>query len=128
MPTAEPPVTSAVRRTAFVPIWRRPWMTISAATYGASLLAHLGIDLVSVADECLSDRGTRRDRSRCGPDLVVVPSEPYEFDARHLAELADALPDAELVEVDGQDLFWWGSRTPAAVTRLATALAPRPTL
>ena len=26
----------AVRRTAFIPIWRRPWMTINADTYGAT--------------------------------------------------------------------------------------------
>ena len=29
---------------AFVPIWRRPWMTIGGATYGSSLLAELGVD------------------------------------------------------------------------------------
>ncbi len=120
------PHASAVRRTAFVPIWRRPWMTISAATYGADLLAHLGIDVVSGADTSAYPTVELDEIAAVRPDLVVVPSEPYEFDARHLAELADALPDAELVEVDGQDLFWWGSRTPAAVTRLATALAPRP--
>ncbi len=34
---SEPP------RSAFVPIWRRPWMTINADTYGASLLATLGV-------------------------------------------------------------------------------------
>jgi hypothetical protein len=30
-------------------------------------------------------------------------------------------PDARLV--DGQDLFWWGTRTPAALARLAQVLA-----
>ena len=64
--------------------------------------------------------------ARAGPDLVIVPSEPYDFGPAHLAELAAALPAAQLVEVDGQDLFWWGSRTAAAVSRLAKALALRP--
>ncbi len=41
------PLTSLERRTAFVPIWRRPWMSIAAGTYGASLLALLSIDLVT---------------------------------------------------------------------------------
>ena len=31
---------------AFVPIWRRPWMTVTTGTYGVSLLNHLGIDVV----------------------------------------------------------------------------------
>ena len=124
--SVEPDVPAA-RRTAFVPIWRRPWMTISAATYGADLLAHLAIDVVSGTDTSAYPTVELEAIASLHPDLVVVPSEPYEFEARHLAELADALPDAQIVEVDGQDLFWWGIRTPAALTRLSTALAPRPT-
>ena len=31
------------RRRAFVPIWRRPWMTINADTYGATVLAACGV-------------------------------------------------------------------------------------
>ena len=56
------------------------------------------------------------------PDLVVLPSEPYPFRARHRAEVAAAVPAARIVLVDGRDLFWWGVRTPAAVARLARAL------
>ena len=53
------------------------------------------------------------------PDLVVAPSEPYPFGERHRAELERVAP-VELV--DGQDLFWWGVRTPAALERLAEQL------
>ena len=54
------------------------------------------------------------------PDLVVAPSEPYPFAERHRAELERVAP---VVLVDGEDLLWWGTRTPAAITRLATRLA-----
>jgi hypothetical protein len=57
------------------------------------------------------------------PDLVLLPTEPYPFKERHVAEVGEALPDAEVVIVDGQDLFWWGIRTPGAVERLAATLA-----
>ena len=40
-----PPAPVAPRR-AFVPIWRRPWMTINRSTYGSSLLASIGIENV----------------------------------------------------------------------------------
>jgi ABC-type Fe3+-hydroxamate transport system substrate-binding protein len=116
------PPTVVQRRTAFVPIWRRPWMSIGAATYGASLLDHLGIDLVT-ADAVdayptveLDEIAARR------PDLVLVPSEPYVFDNDHVAELRSHLPDADIIRVDGQDLFWWGIRTPEAITRLSGVL------
>ena len=49
------------------------------------------------------------------PDVVLAPSEPYPFKQRHVAQL-EAVAPVRLV--DGQDLFWWGARTPAAIDRL----------
>jgi ABC-type hemin transport system substrate-binding protein len=118
---------ASVQRSAFVPIWRRPWMSISSATYGASLLAHLGIGLVQVDSEDAYPTVELAEIALAAPDLVLVPSEPYEFKPTHLGELHEALPTAEVIEIDGQDLFWWGSRTPSAVSRLQAALAPRST-
>lgn len=118
--------SSSVRRTAFVAIWRRPWMTIGSVTYGASVLERLGIDVIALGEGPypsveLADVAAR------GPDLVIVPSEPYEFSDQHLDEIASAVPHSSIVRVDGRDLFWWGIRTPIALSRLKTALEPQPT-
>ena len=110
------------RPIAFVPIWRRPWMTISPDTYGASVLAHIGIDLAPLSSTDPYPTVEPDEVAACGADLVLVPSEPYVFGDDHVDELATMLPDARVVRVDGQDLFWWGSRTPAAISRLAAAL------
>lgn len=115
------------RRTAFVPIWRRPWMTIGRATYGASLLDALGVDTLAFGDDAYPTVDIPGVVA-ASPDLVLVPSEPYEFADDHLVEIAEALPDATVIRLDGQDLFWWGIRTPAALDRLAQALALPPTL
>jgi ABC-type Fe3+-hydroxamate transport system substrate-binding protein len=117
------------RHTAFVPIWRRPWMTISSATYGGSLLDHLGIDLVGIAADTDVAYPTADLDLVAGerPDVVLVPSEPYEFTEAHVDELRDAFDGSAVVRVDGQDLFWWGSRTTAAVERLSRVLARPPT-
>jgi len=124
---------------ALVPIWRRPWMVLGRGTYGASLLAHLGVDVVTPSQSGdggggggggkyptieLADVADRL-------DLVLVPTEPYSFRDEHVDELAGAFPQANVQVVDGQDLFWWGIRTPAATARLAAALGvpagpPRP--
>jgi ABC-type Fe3+-hydroxamate transport system substrate-binding protein len=107
-------------RTAFVPIWRRPWMTLNADTFGASVLEQLGIELVT-ADA--ADRYPQVELdSLPSPDLVLVPSEPYDFHDDHVRELSAAFPSATVLRVDGQDLFWWGIRTPAAIARLAAAV------
>jgi ABC-type Fe3+-hydroxamate transport system substrate-binding protein len=34
------------RLRAFVPIWKRPWMSLAGGTYGSSLLAAIGVDNV----------------------------------------------------------------------------------
>jgi ABC-type Fe3+-hydroxamate transport system substrate-binding protein len=117
-PFALPPAQPVTRR-AFVPIWRRPWMTVGGDTYGSSLLAHLGVANVYGGDEKYPE-ATLDDVARRRPDVILVPSEPYPFAERHRAELE---PVAPVVFVDGQDLFWWGARTPAAITRLSQALA-----
>jgi ABC-type Fe3+-hydroxamate transport system substrate-binding protein len=116
------PLTGLERRTAFVPIWRRPWMSIAAGTYGASLLGLFGIDLVTADRIDQYPEVELEEISALRPDLVLVPSEPYAFTDDHLAELASAIPRATIVRIDGQDLFWWGARTPGAIERLAVTL------
>lgn len=109
----------AGRSSAVVLVWRRPWMTVRDDTYGASVLAHLGIR------NAAPDRATRYPETTLpalaatAPGLVLLPDEPYPFRARHVAEVQAALPSARVVLLDGRDLFWWGARTPAAVRRLA---------
>jgi ABC-type Fe3+-hydroxamate transport system substrate-binding protein len=103
------------RPAAWVPIWRRPWMSISAATYGSTLLAAAGIDNVYGPARDAYPTMTLPEAAALRPDVVLAPSEPYPFKERHRAELETVAP---VVWVDGQDLFWWGSRTAGALSRL----------
>lgn len=116
--TADPPRSA---RRAFVPIWRRPWMTLSGGTYGSSVLEHIGIENVFAGAAERYPEVTLAEAKAAAPDVVLGPSEPYPFGERHRAELAAVAP--VVVLVDGQDLFWWGIRTPAAIDRLRIALA-----
>jgi ABC-type Fe3+-hydroxamate transport system substrate-binding protein len=105
---------------AFVPIWRRPWMTIGGATYGSSLLAAIGVANV-FAESALDYPAVELDEvAALGTDVVLVPSEPYSFQDRHVEELAAIAPP---LRVDGRDLFWWGTRTPDAIDRLHRAIS-----
>jgi ABC-type Fe3+-hydroxamate transport system substrate-binding protein len=105
---------------AFVPIWRRPWMSLAGDTYGSSLLASIGVaNVFADAAERYPAVDLEAVAARA-PDVVLAPSEPYAFRPRHLDELRALAP---VVPVDGQDLFWWGVRTPAAAHRLHDAIA-----
>jgi ABC-type Fe3+-hydroxamate transport system substrate-binding protein len=116
-PAAVPEVSRAAgsRLSAWVPIWRRPWMSISDATYGSTLLAAAGIDNVYGSSPDPYPTMTLPEAAARRPDVVLAPSEPYPFKERHRAELEAVAP---VVWVDGQDLFWWGSRTAGARLRL----------
>jgi ABC-type Fe3+-hydroxamate transport system substrate-binding protein len=105
-------------------VWRRPWMTQTADTYGASVLDHLGWRDAVPAGPSRYPELTLDAVAAIAPDLVVLPDEPYPFGARHVPEVRDAIPRAHVALVDGRDLFWWGVRTPGALRRLAAVLTP----
>ena len=50
-----------------------------------------------------------------GPELVLLPSEPYEFAKADADEVAAAFPGAGVELVDGRALTWYGPRIPAAL-------------
>ena len=112
------PPEDAPRRT-FVLVWRRPWMTLAGDTYGSSLLDLLGCFNVFTGQGVRYPTVELAEAAGRQPDLVLLPTEPYPFKERHVAEVAEGIPDAAVTIVDGQDLFWWGIRTPGAVERLA---------
>jgi ABC-type Fe3+-hydroxamate transport system substrate-binding protein len=102
---------------AFVPIWRRPWMTINSDTYGSSLLAAAGFANVFADAPERYPTVTLEEASARHAAVVLLPSEPYPFAERHRALVQSVSADVRLV--DGRDVFWWGVRTPDALARLA---------
>ncbi len=121
-PSWSPPEARPLERWAFIPIWKRPWMSLNHDTYAASLLAVLGIGTVMQGHPDRYPTVTLDEVAAKAPRLVLLPSEPYPFAERHVTSLQQAFPDARVHLVDGQDLVWWGHRTPGAIERLAQQL------
>lgn len=104
-------------RRCFLPVWKEPWMSISANTYAHDLLRHLGLCNV------FADREERYPRvdldaiRRLEPEVILLPDEPYAFtpaDAEELRSALAATPAAktgEIYVVDGTLAFWPGPRT-----------------
>ncbi len=119
----EPPAPPArPEGVAFVPVWARPWMTLNRDTYGSSVLAAAGWAGAWDDDEVRYPEVTEDQVRARRPDAVLAPTEPWAFTADDLDGL-EATFGVPAVLVDGQDLFWWGSRTRGAVDRLRAALA-----
>ena len=127
LPSERPVLThssaeSSCQVSAWVPIWRRPWMTINADTYASTLLAAAGIHNICAHMETRYPEIELDTAKALSPDLVLAPSEPYHFTERHTSELSRVAP---VRYVDGKDLFWWGVRTEGALQRLSQHARPR---
>jgi hypothetical protein len=90
-------------------------MTISRHTYGGSVLDRAGLENVFGDHPDPYPTVTLAEAVDGHPDFVLAPTEPYPFKERHRVELESVAPT---VYTDGQDLFWWGSRTSDALGRL----------
>jgi ABC-type Fe3+-hydroxamate transport system substrate-binding protein len=107
---------------AFVAVWRRPWMSLASDTYGSSLLDLLGVSNVFADSVERYPEVTLAEVAARAPNLILLPSEPYDFGPEHAREIEREVSGVPISYVDGRDLFWWGIRTPPAAARLAAAL------
>jgi ABC-type Fe3+-hydroxamate transport system substrate-binding protein len=105
----------ANRRRYACPVWRDPWMWLGRRTYAADLLGLAG------GEPVLDDPATRYPKldpaelAAHGPEVVLLPSEPYAFSEADATEVAAAFPGARVELVDGRALTWYGPRIPAAL-------------
>ena len=110
------------RRRAFVPIWRRPWMSLGRDTVAGDVLARLGVDHVyATHDERYPRVDLAQARAR-GVDVVVLPDEPYAFTAQEGAEVFGEW-GAPVRCVSGRMLTWYGPSLAEARAVLTEALA-----
>ncbi|MFI9567481.1 helical backbone metal receptor [Streptomyces rishiriensis] len=114
---AEPP--PADRRTAVVPIWRRPWMVLGRDTFAGDVLARLGVDHLHAGHPERYPRIPVAELRAAAPDLVVLPDEPYRFTADDGPE---AFPDVPCALVSGRHLTWYGPSLAEAPQALGEAL------
>jgi len=99
-------------------IWRDPWMTVAPETYVAKTLALLHW---RTHPRRPSERypEIRLEQYAGRVDRVLLSSEPYHFKQRHLAEVAAAVPGAQVTLIDGEMTSWYGSRAIAGLSYLA---------
>jgi ABC-type Fe3+-hydroxamate transport system substrate-binding protein len=96
-------------------VWRDPWMWLGRRTYAADLLGLAG------GEPVLDDPASRypklepADLAALGPELVLLPSEPYAFAAADADEVAASFGGPRVELVDGRALTWYGPRIPAAL-------------
>ncbi|GAA3773425.1 helical backbone metal receptor [Streptomyces chiangmaiensis] len=107
------------RKTAVVPVWRRPWMVLGQDTFAGDVLARLGVDNLYATHPERYPRIPLPELRAAAPDLVVLPDEPYRFTADDGPE---AFEGARCALVSGRHLTWYGPSLTRASQVIAEAL------
>jgi ABC-type Fe3+-hydroxamate transport system substrate-binding protein len=98
-------------------IWREPWMTVATDTYISQTLRLLNwITQPVQSTERYPEISLESYAGRV--DRVLLSSEPFHFKARHIEEVAAALPGAQVSRIDGKMTSWYGSRAIRAMSYL----------
>ncbi|MGB0524689.1 MAG: ABC transporter substrate-binding protein [Flammeovirgaceae bacterium] len=95
-------------------IWRKPYMLAGRGTFIHTLMEMANLENVIQGERypALEIEALQA----LQPDTVLLSSEPYPFKKKHLEELQEIFPKANIQLVDGELFSWYGSRllhTPA---------------
>ncbi|MFE9693806.1 helical backbone metal receptor [Micromonospora sp. NPDC005806] len=110
----------AAARGAVVPVWRRPWVVLGRDTFAGDVLRRLGVANRYADHAERYPRPTLDELRGRGPELVVLPDEPYRFTAE---DGPDAFPGVPAALVSGRHLTWYGPSLAEAPALLAAQLA-----
>jgi ABC-type Fe3+-hydroxamate transport system substrate-binding protein len=90
-------------------IWYDPFMVTGSNTFINYILEKLGIVNVFSFMSRYPEINVSQIKS-AAPDLIFLSSEPFPFKEKHVDELQQICPDAEIQLVDGEMFSWYGSR------------------
>ncbi|MGP4093761.1 helical backbone metal receptor [Nonomuraea sp. KM90] len=107
------------RRTAIIPIWRRPWMVVGRDTFTGDVLRRLGVDNLYAGHAERYPKIPLAELAGREPDLVVLPDEPYAFSA---TDGPESFPGLTCALVSGRLLTWYGPSLVDAPALLRRAL------
>ncbi|NNC83117.1 MAG: ABC transporter substrate-binding protein [Flavobacteriales bacterium] len=92
-------------------IWKDPYMSIGHDTFIHDMLDRCGFD--SVTGHLTRYPEVRS--SEFDPEIILLSSEPFPFKEKHINEIKEAWPQAEVELVDGEYFSWYGSMMLGAV-------------
>jgi ABC-type Fe3+-hydroxamate transport system substrate-binding protein len=90
-------------------MWREPWMGAAGKTFIHAMMEKAGF--VNVLDE--EERYPQLSETKMREldlEVILLSSEPYPFEEKHIEELLRILPRKKVCLVDGEMFSWYGSR------------------
>lgn len=97
-----------VKKRVLYLIWRKPYMAAGNDTFIHDILLHLQMDPVLQSPRYPALKPD--DLQALQPELILLSSEPYPFSEKHIPELKEICPNADIRLTDGEMYSWYGSR------------------
>ncbi|SES31021.1 ABC transporter substrate-binding protein [Psychrobacillus sp. OK032] len=101
-----------VRNAAYV-IWRKPYMVVGGSTYINDVLHTLGLHNPFAKEDSRYPAVTPEDLAAANLDVLLLASEPFPYQEKHIAEFQAFLPNTKIILVEGE-MFWYGARMEVA--------------
>ena len=90
-------------------IWQNPYMVAGGKTFINEMLKKCG--LINIFESLSRYPAVTEDQiNEAQPDIMLLCSEPYLFEEKHVYEFKERFPFAKVFIVDGEIFSWYGSR------------------
>ncbi len=98
-----------VSKRALYFIWKDPYMCVGKDTFIHEMLHKCGLENALEARSRYPAL-TAEEISNLDPDIILLSSEPFPFQEKHVSEFRKICPRADIAIVDGELFSWYGSR------------------
>lgn len=102
------PTPNTKPKTAYL-IWRQPYMTIGGDTFINDMMKCAGFENI-FEDQQRYPEITIEQLNHSTCEVLLLSSEPFPFQKKHIDELQPLLPNTRSILVDGEMFSWYGSR------------------
>lgn len=90
-------------------VWQQPFMAAGGDTFINDMMQRCGLKNIFGGTERYPETTLEQLKEKdCR--LLLLSSEPFPFNEKHLAELNTALPGTKVLLADGEMFSWYGSR------------------
>lgn len=101
--------SSDTLQTAVYFVWREPYMVAGGDTFINAMMRHAGYQNIYESKGRYPEI-TLENLAKVNPDVILLPSEPFPFKEKHIADFSAICPNAEVKLVDGELYSWYGNR------------------
>ncbi|MCD6067364.1 MAG: ABC-type Fe3+-hydroxamate transport system, periplasmic component [Bacteroidetes bacterium] len=106
---AKLPIQIVTKRTAYF-IWKNPLMMTGRDTFINDMLSRCGFENILNDPDSRYPEISEKELRELNPELILLSSEPYPFNEKHIHEFQAIVPEAKIRIVDGELFSWYGSR------------------